>query len=70
MIDLAYMVGEDWAQQGTAMVLSSARIREWLGDGPVVFAVTDTRKFNRAGRSADLEAVEYIVPGRGRPPRR
>lgn len=64
MTDLAYMVREDWAQQGTAMGSSSARIREWLGDGPVVFAVTDTRKFNRADRSADLEAAEYIVPGR------
>ncbi|MER7455779.1 hypothetical protein [Micromonospora sp. NPDC126480] len=64
MTDLAYMVREDWAQQGTAMVSSSARIREWLGDGPVVFAVTDKRKFNGA-HSADLEAAEYIV-GRAR----
>jgi hypothetical protein len=63
MTDLAYMVREDWAQQGTAMVSSSARIREWLSDRPVVLAVTDTRKYNRAGRRADLEA-EYIVPGR------
>lgn len=64
MTELAYMVREDWAQQGTAMVPSSARIREWLGDRPVVLAVTDKRKFNRAGRSVDLEAAEHIVPGR------
>lgn len=65
MTDLAYMVREDWAQQGTAMVSSSVRIREWLGDGPVVFAVTDKRKFSRA-HSADLEAADFIVPGRAR----
>jgi hypothetical protein len=65
MTDLAYMVREDWAQQGTAMVSSSARIREWLGDAPMVFAVTDKRKFNGA-RSADLESAEYIVGGRAR----
>jgi hypothetical protein len=65
MTDLAYMVREDWAQQGTAMVSSSARIREWLGDRPVVFAVTDKRKFNGA-HSADREAAEYIVARRAR----
>ncbi|MEU4244219.1 hypothetical protein [Actinoplanes sp. NPDC026619] len=65
MTDLAYMVREDWAQHGTAMVSSSARIRDWLGDEPVVFAVTDKRKFNGA-HSADLEAAEYIVEGRAR----
>ncbi|HZN75107.1 MAG TPA: hypothetical protein VFC00_26025 [Micromonosporaceae bacterium] len=66
MTDLAYMVREDWAQQGTAMVSSSARIREWLGDGPIVFAVTDKRKFNGV-HSADLETAEYIVAGHARP---
>jgi len=65
MTDLAYMVREDWAQQGTAMASSSARIREWLGDRPIVFAVTDERKFNGAN-SADREAAEYIVAGRAR----
>ena len=65
MTDLAYMVREDWAQQGTAMVSSSARIREWLGDRPIVFAVTDKRTFNSAN-SADREAAEYIVTGRAR----
>ncbi len=48
------------------MVSSSARIREWLGDGPLVFAVTDKRKFNGA-RSADHEAAEYILVGPTRP---
>jgi hypothetical protein len=67
MTDLAYMVREDWAQQGTAMVSGSARIREWLGDGPIVFAVTDKRKFNGV-HSADLEAAEYIVAYRARGP--
>jgi hypothetical protein len=65
MTDLAYMVREDWAQQGTAMASSSARIREWLGDRPIVFAVTDKRKFNSVD-SADREAAEYVVAGRAR----
>lgn len=47
------------------MVSSSVRIREWLGDVPVVLAVTDKRTFNGA-HSADLEAAEYIVAGRAR----
>lgn len=63
MTDLAYLVREDWAQQGTAMATSSARIRDLLGDGPYLFAVTDVRKFNRIDHSADLEAAEYIAPG-------
>ncbi|MFW6042025.1 MAG: hypothetical protein ACOC8M_03415 [Guyparkeria sp.] len=57
------MVREDWAQLGTAMTTSSARIRDWLGDGPYLFAVTDVRKFNRTDHSADLEAAEHIAPG-------
>lgn len=47
------------------MVSSSARIREWLGDRFIVFAVTDKKKFNGAN-SADREAAEYIVAGRAR----
>ncbi len=63
MTDLAYMVREDWAQLGTAMVPSSAHIRSWLGEGPFLFAVTDVRKFTDSGRNADVEAADYIAPG-------
>jgi hypothetical protein len=62
MIDIAYMVREDWAQQGTAMVPSSARIRDWLGAEPYLFAVPDVKKFNARGRNADVEVVRYISP--------
>ena len=61
MTDLAYMVREDWAQHGTAMVPSSSLIRDWLGDGPPLFAVTEVKKFNDKNRNADLEAAEYIA---------
>jgi hypothetical protein len=63
MTDLAYMVREDWAQQGTAMVSSSARIREWLGDGPMVFAVTDKRKFNGANMQNELSTLSIMIDG-------
>jgi hypothetical protein len=62
MTELAYMVREDWAHNGTAMVSQSAIIREWVGGAPHFFAVTDVKKFNWNGRSADIEAVEYIAP--------
>lgn len=62
MTELAYMVREDWGQHGTAMVPSSARIRDWLGAAPLIFAVTELRKFNDKNRNADLEAAEYIAP--------
>lgn len=61
MTDLAYMVREDWAQQGTAMVPQSAVIREWLGEAPYLFAVKDAAKFT-SDRAADLEAVKFIAP--------
>lgn len=62
MTDLAYMVREDWAQRGTAMIQNSARIREWLGPQPYVFAVTDVTKFNERDHDADLETAMYISP--------
>jgi hypothetical protein len=62
MGDLAYMIRADWAQQGTAMVPNSARIREWLGVPPYLFAVTDTKKFTPDGRGADVEAADFIAP--------
>jgi hypothetical protein len=63
MTELGYVVREDWAQHGTSMTTSSARIRDWFGVGPYLFAVTDVRKFNRMDHSADVEAAEYIAPG-------
>lgn len=62
MTDLAYMVREDWGQHGTAMVPQSQVIRDWVGDAPYLFAVTDVKKFSRDDRGADLEAAEFIAP--------
>ncbi|MDF1480368.1 hypothetical protein PYV02_14890 [Leifsonia sp. H3M29-4] len=62
MTELAYMVREDWAQHGTAMVPQSAVIRDWIGPAPYLFAVTDVKKFNSEGRSADLETAKFIAP--------
>ena len=62
MTELAYMVREDWAHHGTAMVPQSAVIREWIGEAPYLFALTDVKKFNRDDRSADLETADYIAP--------
>jgi hypothetical protein len=58
----AESVREDWAQHGTTMAPQSAVIRDWLGDAPYLFAVTDVKKFNRDGRSADLETAQFIAP--------
>lgn len=61
MTELAYMVREDWAQHGTAMVPQSAVIRNWLGEAPYFFAVADARKFH-SDRPADLETAAFIAP--------
>jgi hypothetical protein len=62
MTDLAYMVRDDWGQRGTAMLSSSARIQEWLGPEPYLFAMADANKFNDPDHDADLEAARYISP--------
>lgn len=56
------MVREDWGQHGTAMIPQSAVIRDWIGDPPYLFAVTDVKKFNLDDRGADVEAAEFIAP--------
>ncbi len=56
------MVREDWGQHGTAMIPQSALIRDWIGDSPYLFAVTDVKKFNHDDRGADVEAAEFIAP--------
>lgn len=61
MTQLAYMVREDWAQHGTAMVPQSAAIRDWLGAAPYLFAVKDAAKFH-SDRSSDLETATFIAP--------
>lgn len=61
MTELAYMVREDWAQQGTTMQQQSVVIRDWLGAPPYVFATTD-RKTYEAEYSADREFVTYVAP--------
>lgn len=62
MTELAYMVREDWAQHGTTMVAQSATIRDWIGEEPYLFAVTDVKKFNHDGRDADIETAQFIAP--------
>jgi len=57
MTDLAYMVREDWAQHGTAMVQQSAVIRNWIGEPPYLFAVTDVKKFTHDDRGADSKLL-------------
>lgn len=61
MADLAYMVREDWAQEGTAMATQSAVIRDSLGEAPYLFFVRSAAKF-LSDRPADLETVEFIAP--------
>ncbi|WP_298875324.1 hypothetical protein [uncultured Microbacterium sp.] len=56
------MVREDWGQHGTAMIPQSAVIRDWIGEPPYLFAVTDTKKFNHNDRGADIEAADFIAP--------
>ncbi|MGB3438113.1 MAG: hypothetical protein WBA97_05110 [Actinophytocola sp.] len=61
MTELAYMVGEDWRQDGTAMLQQSAVIRDWLGSPPYVFATTDRKKYE-SDHSADREFMTYVAP--------
>jgi len=49
------------------MVQNSARIRDWLGTEPYLFAVPDVRKFNHRGRNADVEVAWYISPEKDSP---
>lgn len=61
MTSLTYMVREDWGQHGTAMEFQSNVIRDWIGDGPYLFAVADAEKLVEE-RPADLEVIEYLAP--------
>jgi hypothetical protein len=61
MTELAYMVREDWAQNGTTMIPKSTVIRDWIGGTPYLFAVADAVKF-QTHREADLEAAKFIAP--------
>jgi hypothetical protein len=61
MTDLADLVREDWAQNGTTMGPQSAVIRDWIGDAPYLFAVKDAKKFE-SERNADFEAADFIAP--------
>lgn len=60
MTELAYMTREDWGQGGTSMAPQSTAIRDWLGQPPYVFAVSDTKKL-REHNSADMELVNYVA---------
>lgn len=56
------MVREEWGQHGTAMIPQSAVIRDWIGDPPYLFAVTNVKKFNHNVRGADVEAAKFLAP--------
>ncbi|MCD1569905.1 hypothetical protein [Agromyces mediolanus] len=60
MTELAYMTLPDWGQHGAAMVPQSARIREWLGAAPFLFATASQKQYNDA--SLDRTIVEHIAP--------
>jgi hypothetical protein len=60
MTELAYMIREDWGQDGTAMRRQSAAIRDWLGSPPYVFATADRKKYE-SDHSADREFVMYVA---------
>lgn len=60
MTEIAYMVREDWAHNGT-MADTSANIRQWLGDPPFHFFAPDLRK-HHAENDADQEFVAYVTP--------
>lgn len=60
MTELAYMIREDWAQQGTSMEAQSARIRDWLGEAPYLFAACDPKRVQEPC-SADMEFIDYVV---------
>ncbi|KUM36422.1 MULTISPECIES: hypothetical protein [Micrococcaceae] len=64
MTELAYMIREDWAQGGTSMVPQSAVIREWLGEPPYLFAVSDLKRL-REPNSADTEFISYVAVEKG-----
>lgn len=65
MTEIAYMIREDWAQHGTAMVPNSARIRDWLGDPPYAFAVPSDRQGGPKPSEADEEMMRYLAPAPG-----
>lgn len=64
MTELAYMTREDWDQNGSSMVPQSALIREWLGEGPYVFAAPSTKSL-RDPNSADMGFANYVAPEKG-----
>lgn len=64
MTELAYMIREDWAQEATSMVPQSAVIREWLGEPPYLFAVSDLKRL-REPNSADMEFINYVAVEKG-----
>ena len=64
MPQLSYMVNEDWANENTTLVEQSTVIREWLGEPPYVFAVTNADHFTSdpQHRPADFQFARHIAP--------
>lgn len=57
---LAYMTLSDWGQRGTSMVPQSARIRDWLGTEPYLFATASMKQYDDPA-SVDRSTVAHIA---------
>jgi len=62
MSQLAYMTLSDWGQHGTAMEAQSARIREWIGAAPYLFAVASMKDYQDRHSSLDRTVIDHIAP--------
>ncbi|WP_076493628.1 hypothetical protein [Microbacterium sp. RURRCA19A] len=60
MTALACMTLSDWGQHGTAMAPQSARIREWLGEEPYLFATASMKQYKDRA-SLDRSIVDHIA---------
>jgi len=62
MTHLAYMTRKDWAQDATAMVPSSAHIRDWLSPGRYILAMPEVARFGDDPRSVNVETARFLFP--------
>lgn len=57
---IAYMTLSEWGQYGTAMVPQSARIQDWLGGEPCLFATASMKQFDDRA-SVDRSIVDHVA---------
>ena len=50
----------EWGDHGQGMAENSIMIREWLGDGPYIYAVSDANKFSK-DRQVDYDVAKYFA---------